>query len=90
MESETMAQRVFERRGYLVISSSTDCAVGDVLSDVDWAIDHSDNDVRETKLVVIAETTEQDHIDQALMAGVSRWKNPDPLQQSRYYRVVAE
>jgi hypothetical protein len=88
MDTEAAAQQILDQRGYLVVSSSENLPIGEVIENVDWSLVHGAKDRRPHKLVVIAETNESDHIEQARLAGIERWRNPDERQ--RYYRVLAE
>lgn len=86
--AERAAQAVFQQRGYLVIAVLERLDIGRVVDWIDWGMDHTTQELRSHKLVVISETDEQDHEEQARMAGVTRWKNP--IDKCRYYRVLAE
>ena len=88
MTIEQKAQRCLEARGYLVISTFEPCSIGEVIENVDWRPNHEHPDRRAYKMVVIAETDEQDQIEQARIAGFTRWRNPH--ERPRYFRVVAE
>ena len=83
-----IAQRVLDQRGYLIVSTFDVLKVGDVLVDVNWALNPRYEKYQPGyKLVVIAETDRADSLEQARICGFDQWLNPNV---PNYYRVVAE
>ena len=79
-------QRLFEQRGYIVLGTDECFEVGEVIHFVDWGSPNESN-VKDTPVVVIAETTEDDFFAQNALLEPREWERGE---WEHFYRVVAE
>ena len=76
-------QRIYEQRGYIVISSSEELLIGAITPAISDGTNVDDVMVR-----VIAETDRADFVEQGRLAGRVVWLNPKVVPW--YYRVITE
>lgn len=80
---EQLCQRVMEKRGYLVITSSLEYPIGKVIPSI--LSDRRRGELN-SKTVVIAKTNVQDFMEQGQIAGFVG----SPDLRDYFYRVIAE
>ncbi len=85
---EQIAQRILDRRGYLVVATLEKYKKGQILDSLNHASQNQWPDIREAKTVVVAVTDHADFMEQVRLAGHEPPSNP--VFKFNYYRVVAE